>query len=124
MSAELGEIQAKFADLIWEHAPIPSGELVKLAKEQFGWQRPTMYTVLRILCQKGLFRNENSIVTPVMTREEYYTKKTKETVESGFNGSLPSFIAAFCRSEDLSYEELKELQEMISTYLREKGEKR
>ncbi len=112
----LGEMQSRFADLIWENAPINSGKLAKLAEEELHWKKPTTYTVLRILCQKGLFRNEDSVVSPVMAREDYYLAVSRETIREGFGGSLPSFIAAFASADKLSEAEIAELEETIRRF--------
>lgn len=77
MDVELGEVQALFAGLIWEHEPVGSGELVKLCETKFGWKKPTTYTVLRKLCEKGLFRNENGTVSAVISKEEFNAKEVR-----------------------------------------------
>ncbi|MBR4767561.1 MAG: BlaI/MecI/CopY family transcriptional regulator [Lachnospiraceae bacterium] len=110
----LGEMQLKFAELIWENAPIESGKLVGLAAERFHWKRPTMYTVLRVLCQKKLFRNENGVVIPLLSREQYYLALSRQTIKEGFGGHLPAFVAAFSSMEKLSEEEIDELEQLIA----------
>lgn len=116
---ELGEVQERFAKIIWEKAPISSGELVSIANEEFGWKKSTTYTVLRKLCDKGLFVNENGVVSVVMTMEEYHGKKSEEVVDEFFDGSLPAFIAAFANSKKISAEDVDEIQAMIDKF---KGE--
>ncbi len=113
---KLGAVEARFADIVWEHAPLPSGELVKLCEAALKWKKPTTYTVLRKLCTRGLFRNENGIVSAVLTREEFYTRQSHEFVEESFDGSLPAFFAAFTAGKALSPQELDELQAMIDRY--------
>lgn len=110
---ELGEVQAKFADLVWAHAPLSSGALVKLCAEELHWKKPTTYTVLRKLCEKGLFRNENGMVSAQMSRAEFYAVKSGQFVEETFHGSLPAFLAAFTSQKKLSAEDAAELQRMI-----------
>ena len=120
MDVELGEVQALFADLIWAHEPVGSGELVKLCEEAFGWKKPTTYTVLRKLCEKGLFRNEGGVVSAVLSREEFHAKKSEKFVEDTFGGSLPAFIAAFTSGKKLTAAEISEIQRMIDA-CREEG---
>lgn len=120
MKIELGEFQEKFAEIIWEKEPIASGDLVKLAEEAFGWKKSTTYTVLKKLCEKGLFRNQNGFVTSVISKEEFASAKSHQFVEENFSGSLPSFIAAFAGGKKLSPGEVDELQKMIDR-LREEG---
>ena len=115
---ELGEVQARFADLVWENEPIASGELVKLCQRELNWKKPTTYTVLRKLCEKGIFRNENGTVTSLISREDYYSAKSERFVEETFQGSLPAFVAAFMSRKALSDEEANEIQRMIDAYRR------
>ena len=110
---KLGSIEARFADLIWQHEPIGSGELVKLCQNELGWKKPTTYTVLRRLCERGLFQNETSVVTSRISREEFYARQSEKFVEETFAGSLPAFLAAFGSRKKLSEGEIDELQRMI-----------
>lgn len=114
MEIELGEVQNRFAKLIWENEPIGSGQLVKLCEKELGWKKPTTYTVLRKLCEKGLFQNENGIVTSVISREEFQFAKSEKVVEENYKGSLPAFFAAFTSRKKLSKEEIEEIQSMIN----------
>jgi len=120
MDVELGEVQARFAELVWENEPVASGELVKLCEKAFSWKKPTTYTVLRKLCEKGLFQNENGVVTSRVSREKFYAAKSEKFVEESFSGSLPAFIAAFVSRKSLSDEDAREIAEMIEAY--RKGE--
>ncbi len=113
---ELGEVQARFADIVWAREPIGSGELVRICEKELNWKKPTTYTVLRKLCEKGLFRNENGIVSAVMSRSEFYAKQSERFVEVSFSGSLPAFIAAFASQKKLSKEEVDEIQKLIDAY--------
>lgn len=113
---ELGEVQAAFADIIWEHEPVGSGELVKICEQELGWKKPTTYTVLRKLCEKGLFKNENGIVSSVISRNEFNASKSEKFVEDTFDGSLPAFIAAFISRKKISAKEADEIQKMIDEY--------
>lgn len=113
---KLGAVEARFADIVWENEPLPSGELVRLCEAALQWKKPTTYTVLRKLCARGLFRNDNGIVSAVMTREEFYTRQSLEFVEESFDGSLPAFFAAFTAGKALSAQEIEDLQAMINRY--------
>ena len=113
---ELGEVQERFARLVWANAPIPSGELVKLCQRELSWKKPTTYTVLRKLCERGLFENVNGVVTVRVTQEAFYAAKSEQFVESTFNGSLPAFLTAFTARKGLSAEEADEIIRMIEAY--------
>ena len=113
---ELGTVQEKFADIVWENEPISSGELVKICERELNWKKPTTYTVLRKLCEKGLLKNSGGAVTTLMSRENFYAAKSKQVVEESFNGSLPAFIAAFISHGKLSDREIDEIQGMIDTF--------
>ena len=117
---ELGEVQARFADIVWANAPIPSGELVKLCEKELNWKKPTTYTVLRKLCEKGLFENRDGIVTVKITREQFYSEKSEQFVAESFSGSLPAFIAAFTARKPLSDAEADEIMRMIASYRKER----
>lgn len=110
---QLGEIETRFAKEIWNRAPIASGELVKVAAERFLWKKSTTYTVLKKLCQKGLFENQGGIVTVRITEEEYRSIRCERMVETEYQGSLPSFIAAFTSRKELSDEEIREIKRII-----------
>lgn len=116
---ELGDVQAAFADIIWNNEPIGSGELVKICKRELNWKKPTTYTVLRKLCEKGLFKNEDGVVTSLVSKEEFNASKSEKFVEETYEGSLPAFIAAFMSHKKISKCEIDEIQKMINEY---KGE--
>lgn len=113
---ELGVVQTKFAQLLWAHVPITSGELVKLCERELQWKKSTTYTVLRKLCEKGLFVNENGLVTAVMDRDAFYAAKSAQIVNAEFGGSLPAFIAAFTSGKRLSEAEIAEIRTMIDRF--------
>ena len=113
---ELGEVQARFADLIWEHEPIASGELVRLCEKEFGWKKSTTYTVLKKLCEKGLFINDGGMVRALISRGEYCSRRSTQFVAEAFGGSLPAFIAAFTSGRKLSAAEADEIRRMIDEY--------
>lgn len=109
----LGEVEMKFATLIWQNEPISSGELAKLCEAELSWKKSTTYTILKRLCDRGIFKNEKGCVTSLLSLEEFQAKQSEEFVEEAFKGSLPSFVAAFVSKKKLSKEELEELQRII-----------
>ena len=113
MEYRLGVIESKFADIIWNNEPLGSGELVKLAQNELEWKKSTTYTVLRKLCGRGIFKNENGTVTSRISKEEFYAKQSKQYVEEEFGGSLPAFLAAFTSGKKLSKKEADEIRKMI-----------
>ena len=113
---KLGLVESKFADIIWHSEPVSSGELVKLCERELTWKKPTTYTVLRRLCDRGIFQNEGGTVTSLISREEFYALQSERFVEETFSGSLPSFLAAFTRRRSLSAAEIEEIRRMIDAY--------
>ncbi len=110
---QLGVIEARYADMIWEHEPVTSSELVKMTAVEFNWKRTTAHTVLRRLIDKGLFKNENSVVTSVISRDEFYSLQSKKYVEDTFGGSLPAFVAAFMQNSKITADEAEAIRRMI-----------
>ncbi|MBR1700663.1 MAG: BlaI/MecI/CopY family transcriptional regulator [Lachnospiraceae bacterium] len=110
---QLGVIESRFADMIWAHEPVSSTELVKLAEKEFGWKRTTTHTVIKRLCEKGLFVNNKGSVTSILSREQFYSRQSQKFVEDSFDGSLPAFIAAFTKGGSLSPEEAAAIRKMI-----------
>ena len=110
---QLGLVESRFADIIWEKAPVSSSALVKLAGEALGWKRTTVHTVLRRLCDKGLFRNDSGTVTALMSREQFYALQSTQFVDNAFHGSFPEFLAAFTQSRPLTEEERTLVRQMI-----------
>ena len=110
---QMGMVEAKFADIIWQHAPVTSSQLVKLGEAELGWKRTTVHTVLRRLCDKGLFQNDGGLVTARMSREAFYALQSRQFVEDSFHGSLPAFIAAFTQGRRLTDQEKEEIHRMI-----------
>ena len=109
----MGAIESHFADMIWENEPVPSPELVKLAERELNWKKSTTYTVLKRLCERGIFQNQSGIVTSLMSRKDFYAVQSEKFVEETFSGSLPAFLAAFTTRKKLSEEEIAELQALI-----------
>jgi len=110
---KLGAVESRFADIIWRHEPLHSRELVKLCEQELDWNRSTTYTVLRRLCDRGIFKNEGSIVSSVLTRQEYYAVQSELFVDETFDGSLPAFLTAFAQRKKLTEKEIDELQRLI-----------
>lgn len=106
----------RFMMLVWEHAPIGSGELVKLCAEKLGWKKSTTYTEIKRLCEKGVLQNEHAVVTPLVTQEEVQAKESDAFVERTFSGSLPGFLTAFLGNKKLSGKEAEELKKLIDEY--------
>ncbi len=112
----LGVVESRFADIIWQNEPLPSGELVKICEKELNWKKPTTYTVLRKLCERGIFRNENGRVFSLISKEDFYAAQSEKFVEETFDGSLPAFIAAFTKRKNLSLNEIDEIRKMIDSY--------
>ena len=110
---QMGIVESKFADIIWRTAPVTSSQLVTLGEAEMGWKRTTVHTVLRRLCDKGLFQNDGGLVTVRMSREEFYARQSQQYVADSFHGSLPAFIAAFTQGRKLTEEERAEIRRMI-----------
>lgn len=110
---KLGMVEAKFADIIWENQPLSTKELVKICEEELNWKRTTTYTVLKKLCDRKIFKTEDSIVTTLIPKDEFESIQSAQFVEETFNGSLPAFIAAFSKRKSLSAKEIQEIREMI-----------
>lgn len=110
---KLGAIETRFAELIWRNEPLSSGELVKLCQQELSWKKSTTYTVLKKLCDRGLFRNEGGTVTASLSRDEFFARQSEAFVAETFQGSLPAFLTAFTRRKKLSEEEIQQLQQLI-----------
>ena len=110
---KLGVIESHFADIIWQNEPIPSGELVKLCEAELKWKKPTTYTVLRKLCERGIFQNINGTVSSVISKEDFYAMQSEQFVNETFHGSLPAFLTAFTTRKKLSEKEIQELEQLI-----------
>ncbi len=111
----LGVVEAKFADVVWSNEPLTTKELISICGKELNWKRTTTYTVLKKLCEKGIFKTENSIVTAIISKDEFCAIQSESFVENTFEGSLPAFIAAFTKRKKLSEKELKEIKDMINS---------
>ena len=110
------ESEYRFCLILWEHEPIPSGKLVELAKEKLGWSKATTYTVIRRLCERGILKNENTIVSSLISKEEAQESRLDEMVEETFEGSMPAFIAAFSKSKKMTRQEIDQLKALIDSF--------
>lgn len=112
----MGVAESRFADIIWEHEPIATTVIVQICEKELQWKKTTTYTVLKRLCEKGIFQNERGTVTSLLSREEFYARQSERFVEETFGGSLPAFLAAFTKRKALSEEEVRTLRDMIDAY--------
>jgi predicted transcriptional regulator len=112
----LAAAESRFADLIWEHAPLHSPKLVEIAEKEMNWKRTTTYTVLKKLCDRGIFKNEYALVTALMTRDEFYAGQSVKYVDDTYGGSLPKFITSFVNGRKLTVEQADEIQRLIDEY--------
>lgn len=112
---KLGVVEARFADIIWEHEPLTTSELVKLCEQELHWKRTTTYTVLKKLSEHGIFQMKDRVVSSLCSREDYYAAQSEHFVEENYQGSLPAFIAAFTKRKALTEEEIAEIRNMIDS---------
>ena len=113
---KLFDAELKFMNIIWDEEPIKSGDLVKVCNEKLGWKKSTTYTVLRKLAQRGILKNENTVVTAIVKREDTQIYESHEVVEKSFGGSLPKFLTAFFGNKKISNDEAEELKNLIDSY--------
>ena len=113
---KLAQGEAKFADLIWRYEPIGSGELVKLCEREMDWKKSTTYTVLKKLCERGIFQNENAVVSSLMKKDEFYGGQSRRFVEDTFGGLLPKFITSFIGGMKLTHKQAEELKRLIDEH--------
>jgi len=115
---KLGEIESKFADIIWKNEPLSSSELAKLSEAIIGWKKSTTYTILRRLCDRGIFQNQNGIVSSQISKEEFYSMQSEKFVEDTFEGSLPAFLAAFSQRRKYTDEEVERMKKILDSMRR------
>ena len=113
---QLGVAESRFAEIIWEREPLSSGVLVKKKKKKLGWKKSTTYTVLKRLCEMGLFKNESGAVSSLVSKDEFNSLQSEKFVENTFDGSLPAFFAAFTKRKSLTADEANEIRKMIDSY--------
>lgn len=116
---KLTETEKKFADIIWDNEPMKSGELVKQCGQCFGWKKSTTYTMLKRLCERGLFQNQDSLVTARVSKEAFLQKQSEGFIVESFGGSLPKFLAAFMRQKKLTEAQAEEIKQLIDDYREE-----
>lgn len=112
----LGMVESRFADIVWENAPMTTKELIRLCEKELNWKRTTTYTVLKKLCERGIFLMQDSVVTVLISKEEFRSIRSEQFVQETFQGSLPAFIAAFTARKTPTPEELAEIKKMIEAY--------
>lgn len=113
---KLAEIERRFVELVWQREPVSSGDLVLLCEKELNWKKSTTYTVLRRLCQKGILKNEEAVVTSIIKKAEYMAMCSEQIVVDTFEGSLPQFVAAFMSRKKLSQKQIDEIQKLIDEY--------
>ena len=113
---KMGAVETRFAEIIWENEPISSTELSKQSEELLKWKKSTTYTVLKRLCDKGIFQNNKGIVTSLISKTEFYSVQSEKFVEETFDGSLPAFLAAFTARKNLTAEEVAHLRRLVAEY--------
>ena len=113
---QMGTVERLFAEMIWDFEPVYSTELAQMAAEELGWKKSTTYTVLKRLCQKGIFQNEKGCVTALVSRHEFDARRSRQFVKESFDGSLPAFLAAFTYCRGLSKHEVEQIQQLIARY--------
>lgn len=113
---KMGVVETRFAEIIWNREPMTSGELVKICAIELEWKKSTTYTVLKKLCERGIFTNDSGTVRSLMSRDEYYAAQSRQFVEEQFQGSLPAFISAFSAGRRLSKEEAAKIREMLDNW--------
>lgn len=113
----LGIVETAFADLIWENEPLTSGELVAICAKELNWKKSTTYTVLRRLCERGIFQNSNGTITSLLSKNNLQGMQSESFIEEVFNGSLPAFLSAFIKRRNLSEQEIEEIRQLIDSYM-------
>lgn len=113
---KLGEMEGRFADIIWDHEPVSSRRLTELCQEAFDWKRSTTYTMLKRLCERGVFQNQKGTVSALISKDEFQAGQGEEFLNTTFDGSLPQFLAAFIRRNKLSEKEICEIQGLIDEH--------
>ena len=116
MDIRLGMIEARFADIVWQNAPMTTRELVDICAKELNWKRTTTYTVLKKLTERGIFAVDKSVITVLITKDEFHAIQSEAFVDKNFQGSLPAFIAAFASRKTPSQEELAELKKLIDSF--------
>ena len=116
MRVEFGMVEARFADIVWQNAPLATSKLVELCTQELNWKRTTTYTVLKKMCNRGIFEMKDRMVTVLMPKDRFQAWQSETFVDQNFQGSLPAFVAAFASRKTPSQEELQELQKLIDSF--------
>ena len=116
MEVKMGVVEARFADIIWEKEPISTKELVSVCGKELDWKRTTTYTVLKKLCDRGIFVMKDSVITSLISKKEFHAMQSEAFVKEMFHGSLPAFIAAFTTRNTLTPAEIAELEKLIDSF--------
>ena len=111
----LGEVESRFAEIIWTNEPLSSGRLAELAEKELGWKESTTYTILKRLCNRGLFQNVKRTVTSLVSKEEFYAMQSEKFVEDTFEGSLPAFLVAFSKQKKYTDEEVEKMKQILDS---------
>lgn len=115
---KMGEIESRFAEIIWNNEPLHSGTLAQMAEKELSWKKSTTYTILKRLCERGIFQNQNGTVTSLISKDEFYAMQSEKFINETFAGSLPAFLAAFGSRKKLSDEEIAQLRKVIDSMRR------
>ena len=113
---KLGLVESHFADIVWKNEPIHSRELTKICEKELNWKRTTTYTVLKKLCNRGIFQNQDGIVSSLISKDEFHAIQSERFVEETFHGSFPAFFNAFSSRKKLTSEEIAQIRQMIDSY--------
>lgn len=113
---KLGEMEKRFADIIWSHSPVSTRKLVELREKEFGWKRTTTYTMLKRLCERGIFENNGGTVATVIEKDDFIYRQSQDFIDRTFQGSLPMFLTLFSKNKGLSDDEIAEIQQLIDRY--------
>ncbi|MBE6540884.1 MAG: BlaI/MecI/CopY family transcriptional regulator [Ruminococcaceae bacterium] len=112
---KLGEIESRFAEIIWTNEPLSSSQLAKMAEAELGWKKSTTYTILKRLCDRGIFRNQNGTVSSLITKNEFYAMQSEKFVDESFDGSLPAFLTAFSMRKKYTDEEVEKMKQILDS---------
>ena len=116
MDVKLGLVEAHFADIIWANEPLPIRKLVALCEKELNWKRTTTYTVLKKLCDRGIFVAKDRVVTSLISKSEFHAIQSEQFVDDNFDGSLPAFLAAFATRKTLTAQEVSELKKLVDSF--------
>ena len=116
---KLGEMEKRFAEIIWRHSPVTTKNLVELREKEFGWKRTTTYTMLKRLCDRGIFENKSGTVLTLIDKEDFAFRQSRIFIDETFEGSLPMFLTLFSKKEKLSEKEIDEIQQLIDKFREE-----